>query len=107
MGKDSDTDTGYDFDRDNPGLADEDKGYPSRARGGCFVATAVYGDPMAPEVVILRRFRDNTLERYWLGRKFVAAYYKVSPPIADWLRTKPSISETVRSALNHIVHWIQ
>lgn len=76
-----------------------------RGNRDCFIATAVYGDPMSPEVVALRQFRDDTLEKHWLGKKFIATYYKLSPPIADWLRTEPVLSRIVRSALNQFVRW--
>lgn len=75
-------------------------------RTGCFIATAVYQSPMAPEVVSLRKFRDETLTKSWLGKKFVAVYYKVSPPIADWLKKQPKTSSVVRSILNQIVRRI-
>jgi len=79
-----------------------------KCRGrSCFIATAVYGDPMAFEVVTLRHFRDSVLKKTYLGRKFVALYYKVSPPIADWLRTKPNLSGVVRFVLNQLVKLIK
>lgn len=48
----------------------------------CFIATAVYGSDLAPEVIVLRNFRDQMLIRYLLGRWFVTTYYAVSPPLA-------------------------
>lgn len=66
----------------------------------CFIATAVYGDPWAPEVCALRRFRDETLETHALGRQFVRMYYRVSPPIADWLAGHPSVARLVRAILD-------
>lgn len=41
----------------------------------CFVASTIYGSKDAPEVVCLRRFRDDVLMRMPLGRAFVRAYY--------------------------------
>ncbi len=41
----------------------------------CFVATVVYGDFDAPEVLALRYFRDRYLLRSVVGRAFVKAYY--------------------------------
>jgi hypothetical protein len=51
------------------------------SKGGCYVATAVYGSYDCPQVWTLRRFRDNYLiHRYW-GRLFVKLYYRISPTL--------------------------
>jgi cold shock CspA family protein len=68
--------------------------------GGCFIASAVYGDYYAPEVIALRRFRDETLEPSVFGRAFIALYYRVSPPIAAILTRRPMLSALVRLFLN-------
>lgn len=53
-------------------------------RSRCFVATAALG-PFSPEVVALRRLRDEVLlARIW-GRAFVAVYEVVGPPAAGWV----------------------
>ena len=41
----------------------------------CFVATAVYGDRNAPQVNVLRDFRDNVLAKSATGKAFVDFYY--------------------------------
>jgi RNA polymerase subunit RPABC4/transcription elongation factor Spt4 len=51
-------------------------------KAGCFIATACYGSYCAPEVMILRRFRDNVLCKINIGRAGIACYYLVSPPLA-------------------------
>jgi len=64
----------------------------SSAKGGCYVATAVYGSYDCPEVWTLRRFRDNVLAQTWYGRLFIKLYYAVSPTAvklfgdADWFQ---------------------
>lgn len=68
----------------------------------CFIATAVYGDPLAPEVEALRRFRDIRLRPYSLGRAAIITYYRLSPPIADWLKSHRYITYIVRNILNII-----
>jgi hypothetical protein len=47
--------------------------------GGCFVATACYGSSDAPQVIILKRWRDERLSQSLSGRLFVKGYYLVSP----------------------------
>jgi hypothetical protein len=59
----------------------------------CFIATATMGDTSHPYVVLLRKFRDNRLLGSFWGNVFVETYYKVSPPLAnfisksDWLKS--------------------
>ena len=54
----------------------------SSAGGGCFVATAAYGSYGHPEVVALRRFRDEVLVEHAAGRAFVRWYLRVGPKLA-------------------------
>ena len=72
----------------------------------CFIATAVYNDASCYEVRELRYFRDNYLNTNFLGKTFIKTYYKVSPPIAVWLRNKPSMSSKVKIPLNMLVKYI-
>ena len=53
-------------------------------KGGCYVATCVYGSYDCPQVWTLRRFRDDTLGATWYGRLFIRTYYAVSPTIVKW-----------------------
>jgi len=73
--------------------------------GACFIATAVYGDPLASEVDALRYLRDNRLMTSAPGRVAVRAYYRLSPPIADFLATRPRLSRRVRAILDGIVGY--
>ena len=66
---------------------------------GCFVATAVYGSPMAPEVKMLRTFRDTTLLSHPLGERFVHWYYQNSPRWASWIEPRPLARQIVRLLL--------
>ena len=67
--------------------------------GGCFIATAAYGTPMAEEIKILREFRDVYLLTNPAGQAFVDFYYKVSPPIAEFITEHPSLQPMVRAGL--------
>jgi TPR repeat protein len=64
-------------------------------RGPCFVVTVCMQDEMDPTVVAFRRFRDEVLEQYRLGRTFSNAYYRHGPALARWVSRHPR----VRSAL--------
>lgn len=50
--------------------------------GGCFVATTCYGNPLAPEVLLLQSLRDEYLCRSVLGRLFVWSYNRFSPHLS-------------------------
>lgn len=52
---------------------------------GCFIATAATGSYDHPDVVTLRIFRDDILAQSQVGRFFIAAYYRISPPVARWI----------------------
>lgn len=81
-------------------------GRPPKA-GGCYVATAVYGSYDAPPVLVLRRFRDERLERSRRGRALVRVYYKVSPPLATRLRSATTMNRAVRAVLDRVVRYLE
>jgi hypothetical protein len=71
---------------------------------GCFIATACYGDMNAPEVLVLREFRDRRLLPSRVGRGMVSVYYTVSPRIARMLRRHPRVAQCIATwILNPIV----
>ena len=65
-----------------------EKTFGEAKRGGCFIATAVYGSYDSPEVLVLRTFRDAVLEKKPIGRMFIKCYYTISPFIAKALSGK-------------------
>jgi alpha-tubulin suppressor-like RCC1 family protein len=67
--------------------------------GRCFIATAAYGTPMAGEIQILRKFRDQYLLSNPLGQTLVGLYYRVSPPIAGFITEHPVLKPVVRAGL--------
>jgi hypothetical protein len=70
----------------------------------CFIATEVYGDINAPQVQVLRGFRDNTLSRYHLGRKFTEWYYGgAGQEIAHTIGKSPRIKSAIRAGLDCFV----
>src|SRR2546423_2026196 len=66
------------------------------SKGGCFIATATYGSPFAPEVLIFRRFRDEILLTSKLGNALVNIYYWVSPPLARLISKTRFLKVTTR-----------
>jgi len=66
---------------------------------GCFIATAAYGSPLAPQVQHLRTFRDRFLMPYPLGHWFVELYYHYSPPLAEVLAQHDDLRAVVRTGL--------
>jgi uncharacterized protein (TIGR03437 family) len=69
------------------------------AAGGCFVATAAFGSPMARQVQWLRAFRDRILLPGRAGRAFVNWYYGWSPRAATWLRGHAGARKLTRAML--------
>ena len=74
---------------------------------GCFVATAAYGSPLAAKVETLRRFRDQRLLDNPTGRLFVAAYYALSPSLANAIGSDRRLRALTRAALAPLVSAIE
>jgi hypothetical protein len=71
--------------------------------GGCFIATAAYGADWAGEVQALRDFRDRYLLTSVPGRWLVQQYYRLSPPVADYLRGQEFLKSLVRLFLAPVI----
>jgi long-subunit fatty acid transport protein/photosystem II stability/assembly factor-like uncharacterized protein len=69
----------------------------------CFIATAVYGSPLAKQVDILRGFRDEYLLPNTIGQKLVTFYYDKGEPAADYIESHPWLKPPVRTVLYPIV----
>lgn len=75
--------------------------------GGCFIATAAYGNYEDPHVIVLRKFRDRHLNTNAAGRHLVKLYYRVSPPIARLIAKHGVLRGVVRRALTPVVYGIR
>ena len=95
----------FDFDKG------EDGKLTIRAIGTplCFIATAAGAD--APELDILREFRDKVLRPSSLGAKLVSLYYEASPPIAELISQNEALKAVVKACLIDpivaILNWSQ
>lgn len=73
---------------------------------GCYIATAVYGSYEAPEVMVLRGFRDEVLRKHWWGKLFIKVYYCISPPMARKLKDMNKLNQIIRQMLDQIVVFL-
>ena len=60
---------------------------------GCYIATMVYGDYDHPQVMVLRDFRDNYLDKRSWGKQFIK--FIISTPLIGWKGSR-TISLSIR-----------
>ena len=85
------------------GLPEEVLPFPALPNEGCFIATAAYGADFAPEITILREFRDTVLLANRFGRILVDLYYLYSPPVAAVIANHSTLKALVRGLLLPVV----
>ncbi len=91
-----------------PGTSPSQPGASSGgSSGGCFIATAAYGSGLAPEVTVLREFRDRYLLTNRPGQAFVEWYYAVSPPAAAFIAEHESLRSAARLGLAPVVYAVR
>lgn len=73
-----------------------DEVYCREHESECFIATAVFGTSMHPDIHLLRKFRNDWLSSNKLGRTAVKTYYGVSPPIAEMARKSNKLRKLLR-----------
>ncbi|SFL70069.1 CFI-box-CTERM domain-containing protein [Pelosinus propionicus] len=76
-------------------------------KSGCFIATTIYGDYDAPQVLTLRRFRDKILGQSVLGRIFINTYYTLSPILIKIIKTHKPVSNITRIFLERLILWLE
>lgn len=76
---------------------------PLEDAGGCFIATAAYGSSLAPQVDVLRAFRERFLRPYAFGRLVIRAYETWSPPLAELIRSSDGLRWATRVVLWPVV----
>lgn len=79
----------------------------SSASDGCYIATMAYGDYDHPQVLELRKFRDDFLSRTILGRSFIKLYYRYSPSLVQRLKNKQGINLIIRKGLDQFIKTIR
>ncbi|UCG37523.1 MAG: S8 family serine peptidase, partial [Candidatus Bathyarchaeota archaeon] len=84
----------------------------------CFIASAAYGSGLAPEVQLLREFRDDVLLKSSYKRAFESlldVYYSLSPAIAHRMEGNEAFKDTMRrtlvrptvEVLKAVVRWMK
>ena len=76
-------------------------------KGGCYVATCVYGSYDCPQVWTLRRYRDDTLGATWYGRLFIRTYYAISPTLVKWFGHTSWFKKLWKGKLDRMVAKLQ
>jgi len=79
----------------------------SKTGGVCFVATATYESPNHPDVILLRRFRDETLANYDWGVRFIEWYWKTGPSMAKVVLQSKSLKRFSKWTLSKLVMLIR
>ena len=79
----------------------------NKPKGGCYVATSVYGSYDCPEVWTLRRYRDYKLSKTWFGRAFIYTYYAVSPTLVKLFGSKKWFKKIWKNKLDRMVNKLQ
>jgi hypothetical protein len=76
-------------------------------KGFCYIATMVYKDYDAHEVIVLRSFRDNTLNKYSIGRLFVVFYYALSPYFVKYFCHSRIVNRFAKLILDFLVRSVK
>jgi peptidoglycan/xylan/chitin deacetylase (PgdA/CDA1 family) len=90
--------SGYTLVDFDPARIQEDLIEPGE-EGGCFIATAAYGSYLDSHVETLRNFRDSYMVTNPVGSALVSTYYKLSPPVAEFIDDNPTLKPIVRVGL--------
>ncbi|MBC7113648.1 MAG: IPT/TIG domain-containing protein, partial [Candidatus Methanomethyliales bacterium] len=84
---------------------------PQQAGSRCIIATATYGSESAPQVQLLRDFRDNIVLKTFAGSSFMAVfnawYYSWSPPVASAIEPDPLLKAITRAVLQPLLNILQ
>jgi hypothetical protein len=81
--------------------------YGKKKKEGCYIATMVYKDYDAEEVITLRNFRDNVLAKNILGKFFIKIYYMTSPFFVRIFEKNDAINNIIKKELDRIVNRIK
>jgi hypothetical protein len=91
--------------------AQEQSGNPSQPTSQCIIATAAFGSEIAPQVQLLRNFRDDHILSTASGTSFMNVfnmwYYSFSPNVAEYERGQPWLQQVVRAGIYPLLGILQ
>jgi len=77
-----------------------------KSSGGCYIATMAYGDYEHPQVVRLRKYRDEVISKSFAGRVFIKIYYILSPKLVCLLKDASIVNTLIRATLDKCIKVI-
>ena len=79
----------------------------NKPKQGCFIATMAYGDYNHPQVIFLRKYRDNNLRKYIFGKVLIELYYHISPKIVYFSGDNKYIKKFARCVLDCLIRRLK
>lgn len=76
---------------------------PNISTSLCVIATAIYGSYDCPQVWVLRRFRDFSLEPSFFGRILISSYYSIGPFLVTLVNQFVLLNIITRKLLDRFV----
>lgn len=73
----------------------------------CYIASACYQSPIAPEVLFLKSYRDTILSKNYLGRMFIKFYYLISPTLVHYFYNNKFVKRISKSILNQLIQFLK
>lgn len=70
---------------------------PVSESGVCYLATVCYNDLNSKEIILFRKYRDEVLKKYFVGRKFIAFYYFIGPSLLQFLAHKEWLNHFIKN----------
>lgn len=95
------------YSRPSTNYQPKPKPQPQSRNEGCYIATMAYGDYDHPQVIELRKFRDECLLQSVCGRIFVHLYYSISPKMVAILKGHDYINSGIRKVLDSFIARIR
>jgi hypothetical protein len=91
----------------NPKKALYNRVYYRTTKKACYIATAVYGNVDAWQVVKLREYRDNKLRKSFWGRIFIYIYYLISPKLVGMFKDIKPINNLTKWLLDRLIKLLK